>query len=372
MKRFLLPFFVLVGILMVPTGVILAAPLDRIVDETVNNDIAIFGEDLILKTGSVVNGDVIVFGGDAEIQGTINGDLAVFGGDVAVANRVKGDIVLFGGDLEAADGASVRGDCVLLGGDFESNGGTDLGCTSSGRVNLDFPTDVLPDEFPSIETASQGFLGNIAAAIGSSFLAGVLAFVAASAVPQHMQQVERTIRAQPAASGAMGLLTAVAVPAIIVLLVPISAILLFVCVGILGFPIMLALGVGLFAGSVFGWLTMGQVVGQRLATALNWRKLSSPMTAALGAAVMTFGISFLGAISLGFFEGLLTMVVSFVGLGAVALTQFGRKPYPYLAQPAQRVVEADTMADNIHIMVDEDKVTAVLDTLPDEDDITLN
>ncbi|MEM7116548.1 MAG: hypothetical protein AAF614_29205, partial [Chloroflexota bacterium] len=119
--------------------------------------------------------------------------------------------------------------------------------------------------------------------------------------------------------------------------------------------------------------TVGQVVGQRLAQAFNWRNDSLPMTAAFGAAAMTFGIGFLGAVSLGFFEGLLTTVVTLVGLGSVALTQFGRKPYPYVTQPTRPAVEAaDVVEDDINIMVDDDKLTAVLDTLPDDDDITLN
>lgn len=213
----------------------------------------------------------------------------------------------------------------------------------------------------------------MAGLLGGTAFAALLALVIASAAPQQMGEIQRTIRSQPAASGAVGLLTAVAVPAIIALLVPISILLLFVCVGILGFPIMLALGVGLIAGSVLGWVTVGQMIGQRVAEMLKWQKLSPVTTAVLGTVVITFGLGLLGLLSLGFFEGLIRLALASIGLGAVALTQFGRKPYPYVTAPAEPTVElAETIEDEINIMVDEDKLTAVLDTLPDEDDMPLN
>ncbi|MEM7119445.1 MAG: hypothetical protein AAF614_43940, partial [Chloroflexota bacterium] len=238
MKRRLFIPLMLLSLLLIPTGVIWAAPLDTVVGEsdTVNNDIAVFGENLTIEAGATVNGDVVVFGGNADIKGHINGDLAVFGGDVDVASRVDGDIVMFGGNLEAMMGSSLRGDCVLIGGNFDNSGDSDFGCSSAGTIELDIP------DLPEVGNVGSSFLGGFAGAIGSAVFAGILAFVIASAVPQHMQQVEQTMRRYPAASGGVGLLTAIAVPAIIALLVPISLLLLFVCVGILGFPLMLVLG----------------------------------------------------------------------------------------------------------------------------------
>ena len=51
--------------------------------------------------------------------------------------------------------------------------------------------------------------------------------------------------------------------------------------------------------------------------------------------------------------GLVSGIILFVGLGAVALTQFGTKPYP-------------TAEPDIVMPEDPDKVNIVLDTLPDD------
>ena len=371
MKR-LLVIGLLVGLLLVPTTAVFAAPIQDGVDviaegQTVNNDIALFGKDLAIHKGGFVKGDVVVFGGNAEVDGQIKGNVVLFGGNMEIANEIDGDLVLFGGNLTATEGAKINGDCVLLGGNLENMAGANLGCSSADVPNVlaSISQELPKGDFPLPNMPRGGsFVGETIGAIFSSLFAGFLAFVAAAAMPQHMERIERTVRQKPMASGAVGLLTAVSVPAIIALLLPISIILTFVCVGILGFPIMLALGLGLIAGSVLGWLTVGHMVGERLVAVLGMKRLSMPVTAALGAAAMTLVINALGIVTFGAVDVLLTTIVTSLGLGAVALTQFGTKSYPFLATPTKRVIESDDDG----IVVDDDKLTAVLRTLPHDDD----
>jgi hypothetical protein len=88
----------------------------------------------------------------------------------------------------------------------------------------------------------------------------------------------------------------------------------------------------------------------------NW---SLPMTTAVGTATLTFILGLLGATPFVIGEDLLAIIITCIGLGAVALTKFGTRPYPLLD-------------DGIRILMpgDSEKVTAVLNTLP-EDDIRL-
>ena len=61
-------------------------------------------------------------------------------------------------------------------------------------------------------------------------------------------------------------------------------------------------------------------------------------------------------VTFGFGGALMALVVSWIGLGAVALTQFGMKPYP-------RRPRASTPSDG----PDADKLNTVLGTLPPEE-----
>ena len=76
-------------------------------------------------------------------------------------------------------------------------------------------------------------------------------------------------------------------------------------------------------------------------------------TAVLGTMILTFVFGLLGAIPWVMGEGLVSFFAMCMGLGAVALTKFGTRNYPtvQIAEP------------------DDDKITAVLDTLPDEEPI---
>lgn len=356
-KRIFIPITVLL-LLLVSTSAVLAQSDGGTVvttDETIRNDIALFGEDLTVEEGATVKGDIALFGGNATIAGTVDGD-----------------IVLFGGNLTAASTAVIDGECALLGGNLTDDTDEGVNCTAAsfganfapafsefaGRLNFDPPA---PPEMPEFEvhrpSAARQFFGGVAEAAGQTLVMALLAFGLASLLPGHLTQAEATVRRQPVASGVVGMLTAVAVPVLIALLAVTSAILVLVCIGILGFPIVFLLGVAFAAAMLFGWITMGDLAGRWLAEKLNLQNRSLPVTAALGTAALTFGIGLIGALPFMFGEGLLTMIIGSIGLGAATLTRLGTRPYPLYAgyAPEKPITE------------DPDKINAVLETLPIED-----
>ena len=101
-----------------------------------------------------------------------------------------------------------------------------------------------------------------------------------------------------------------------------------------------------------GWIAIGSWIAGRLFRKKDW---SLAKAAAIGTILLTFGLGLLGIVTGEWLQIILSIILSSIGLGAVALTQFGRKPYPRTAD--EIVVEDD----------EEDKISIVLDTLPDED-----
>jgi hypothetical protein len=329
-------------LLFIPAGVALAAPpFDTIVEEgeTIPNDVVLFDGDLEIKAGATVEGDVLLFNGNAIVAGT-----------------VRGDLVLFNGNLDATGSADITGDCVTLNGRLNDETELGLDCTAvvgfenlapmlSGLQDLPRLRDLtglpgVPGTRVNVPSATSRFFSNLADAAGRSLVLGFLAFVAASLLPNHLQQVKGAVQQKPVASGFVGLLTAVAIPSLVALLLPVSILLTLVCIGLLGFPIMFALLLGLGAGALLGWITLGNLLGERLAGPLKLKNRSMPVTATLGTVILTFVIGLMG-----FGEGMVTFLVVCVGLGATALTKFGTKSYPLAAGNGP-------------------KVTAVLETLP--------
>src|SRR5262249_26844376 len=80
-------------------------------------------------------------------------------------------------------------------------------------------------------------------------------------------------------SGALGLLTVVAVPVLIVL----------ASITICLIPIGFMAGLVLTAAITFGWIALGELVGQRLAGALKLVNLSPAVATGLGPALLSLG-----------------------------------------------------------------------------------
>jgi hypothetical protein len=341
--------------------------------------------DTVIGEDEVVNNDVVVLDGDLEIRraATVNGDVVVFNGDAIIDGRVNGSLTLFNGDLEAGRSASVGGECVLLNGELRGES-TLSNCTAV--ENLELPPLAIPEipaipelptmpampampempEVPAVPAPVQPVVpdrvrddgmsagARLVGAFASTILFGIVAALVAVVMPNQLRQIVRTAREKPVVSAGAGVLTAIAVPSLIVLLIPLSIILTFICIGLLGFPIMILLAIGLFAGMLIGWVTVGTWLGVRLFG--HGKDDRIVRSAVLGTALLTFVISLLGVIPFVFGETLLAFVLANIGLGAVALTQFGMKPYP-------RRPQAGATGNG----PDGDKVETVLLTLPPEE-----
>jgi hypothetical protein len=333
-------------LLVLPTSVALAAPLaQREVgnDDVVYGDVVLFDENFELNEGGRVNGDVVIFNGSATISGTVNGD-----------------VVLFNGDMVMSDTAVLNGDCVLFNG--ASTGDGSVSCTN---LNVELPQELVnflvklesnPETVIKVQEPPlmQRILGGTAAAIGWAVLLGLLSFAAASVMPQPMLRIENTLRKRPVASGAIGLLTTFSMPFVALTLALVSIPLILLCgLGLLGYPLIGVMFLAMVAAGFLGWFTMGNIVGAFLAQKLNMQSPSQAMTTALGTAAITFGIGFLGAVPFVIGESLIWWAIVFLGLGATALTKFGTREYPL-------AMEAGPL--------NQDKITAVLDTLPDKPD----
>lgn len=351
MKRFAV-ILILLLIMLVPAGHALAAPLFGIVveeGEVYEKDITIVGDELIVKEGARVEGNVTIAGGTAEIAGEIDGDLTVFGGDVTLSGRVDGVVTTMGGHVTVTEDAEIGGECVIFGGHLEDNNSRISCATTNFPGHLNFEQIVPPPEIPvipslpgtpevmrpSLGTRLMTFLFRVGEAVGRSMLLAFVAFLISSLMPDQLRRVSATVRNSPAASGAVGFLTIVAGPSMLVLLLVLSAVLTLVCIGLLGFPLVLILGVALLAAAVFGWITMGNLLGEAIANALHMKHASLPLTATLGTLTLTLVLSLLGTVRFFPGEGVVAFLLLCFGLGATALTQFGTKRYPPPTVPAE-------------------------------------
>ena len=346
MKQLSLVLLTLIIIIVaVPASVAFADPgFDRVIGEgeTVEEDIVVFGDTLLVESGATVEGSVSVFGGEAELAGTIVGDVAIFGGQATISGFIDGDMAVLGGNLQADTTATVAGDCVLVGGIISGDGKDTIGCTGIGDLpNLAVPAFVgsqggvdLP--FPPLRHDREvgygpSFFVTVASVIGRSMFLGLLALVFAAAAPDQLNRVSRTMRQKPGATGAVGVLTLIAGISLITIIAVISAVLLLVCIGILGIPLVIVMSLALFGTWVMGWIAAGLMLGRKM---VGWLKISTkslPVTAVLGTVTLTMAAGLLSSMPWwmgGWVWWLVAAAIGCVGLGAAALTRFGTRSYP--------------------------------------------
>ncbi|MDX1662844.1 MAG: polymer-forming cytoskeletal protein [Candidatus Promineifilaceae bacterium] len=336
MKKLLL--LTLLLIVLLPTGVTVADDHDDYVvreGEATLRDLTLFEENLLVEKGGTVNGNVTIFEGNAEIAGVVAGDVAIFDGDLTLSGSISGDLVVVGGDVEIEEGALLYGDCAAIGGDVE-DASASISCVDVTAALPAFvapmrPQEVQPSlsEMPRVErpplfsTTIGRLFVELSEAVGQSLVLGLLALVVTAVFPRHLARVSETIREKPAASGAVGLLTAVAGPSLLVIL---SFLVLVTCG--LFLPAWLLLALIFVAAGVMGWIALGDIFGRFLARPLGLHDRRLPVTAALGTAILTFALAILDLLPIMVGDWFLFALLVSVGLGATALTRFGTKPYP--------------------------------------------
>src|SRR6188474_1448804 len=74
-------------------------------------DVVRFGQNFHIHEDEVVNGDVVLLGGDLKVEGEIVGGAVVLGGNIEIGRRaqIRGEAMSVGGRVDAAAGANVRG-----------------------------------------------------------------------------------------------------------------------------------------------------------------------------------------------------------------------------------------------------------------------
>ena len=301
-----------------------------------NGNLAVFGGDFEAEENTVIDGDVVVFGGNVDIKGTINGDLAAIGGNVDLSDTavVNGDIGMVGGNVDRAEGATVEGD--IQGINQFRHDDDDDGNRRNGFPNPpDAPFPPSEDWHPS---NGGTFFGWIGAIIGDVFwnlalivVLAVITWLVVAFMPEQVYNVRETLVSSAPLSFGLGLLTAI----VSVVFIPIAFLLMItICLAIVPVVAYLALGIA----ALFGWIVIGHVLGERLLIASGREQPSLIMSSIVGVSVLTLltNLPVIGLIDcIGFIGTVIGGLIAMAGLGAVLLTRFGTRPYPYQVEPVR-------------------------------------
>lgn len=295
--------------------------------ETLSGDLAVVGGSVSIEQGAKVEGNIAVVGSMLRIDGEVTGDVAVVGSlaNLGETAYVGGNVAVVGGSLQRAEGARVAGRVV---GVVMSGAGWDGEVTILPMESPAMPTPPELLEFPSLFRSVPPISRDLWRGIPEAFVKGVgfalLAMLLMLFLAQPAERVSQTLISRPVLTGAVGLLSIVVTPLLVVIMV----------MTILLIPFIPIIAWALVAALLFGWISLGYGIGQRLALAFkgDWHP---SFAAGLGTFLLTISVFALtnipGVRCIGW---VIPTLLAIAALGSVVLTMFGTRSYPGPAQPS--------------------------------------
>ena len=292
--------------------------------------------------------DVVVLGGQLEVEGEVRGDASVFGGSAWIDGRVTGDVVAIGGSVELGENADVEGDVTSVGGEVERASGARVG----GRISelsmlgpvldLDHLESFFGDRDRSWDRSWIHF-GRVWSRIwhlmGLAFLA-FMACVVRVVAPNGVDRIDRAAEIEPWKAAFVGF---AAVMLFLPLLLTLAVVL---TISIIGIPLLLLLPfvcLGFVLAGFVGFVGIAQRLGRWAETRFELE--IGPFGAILAGVAMVYVWGFLGsllglggwpitffAVMLTAFGWLIQVAAWSVGLGAVVLSRFGTDQGPLVSR----------------------------------------
>lgn len=295
-------------------------------------DKLVFAGNYTLQSGETLQGDLLVIAGTAELEedSLVQGDIVIIGGQVDVYGEVKGSVVAIGGAAYLGENAIVNQDLVTIGGSVQREEGALVRGAITAEVPEDFqwgglqPQVTRPDSRSIMSSIWHGFqpVGDIMIKFVQALAMAALAAVLALFLLKPMERVSQAVLQQPLASGGLGILTVIVLPALLVVL---AITLILIPLSLIGIMV-------LGAAFVFGWVALGLEVGKRMELMF---RVQEPWVPAVSAGVGTLTLSLISSIMalvpcVGWIVPFLVAVLS---LGGVVLTLFGTRNYPRESAP---------------------------------------
>ncbi|MDX1501666.1 MAG: hypothetical protein R3325_04830 [Thermoanaerobaculia bacterium] len=311
----------------------------------------VFGSDLTVEKGETRR-EVVVFGGELTIEGTVLGDAVAIAGEAWVNGRVTGDLAVVASEARIGPEAVIEGELVNIGSELEVDEAAQI---LGAVVDVPFSPALRFDEWPGDfgswwRFAGRGWGGH--RVIGRTFdllwslfglvVLGLLACLALLLAPGPVRRIGQRAGEEPWQAGLVGLLAQIL---FLPLFVTITLILL---VSVIGIPLLLLVPFALLALALVAFLGYTGValrLGEWLRERFGWG-LSSPYVVLLVGVVslqiwwflgeaLTIGGGPLRAVAALFllFGGLLQWIAWTIGFGAALLSRFGSRRSAAVAPP---------------------------------------
>jgi len=293
-----------------------AAPLE--------DDRTVFGSSYTLESGRILDGDLNVFGGvvNVEEDAAVTGDMFVLGGLVNINGTIEGNLTVLGGTVTLGSDAVIEGDLFAPGSYLDQEEGAEVrgDLVESWDVpwseEFDFPFFFQPDIIRSPQTRLFSIVTSIGRGIALTLVLVALGALLLLAMPKPVETMTDALMKAPWHILGYGALTA--------LVMVVGGVLLSLTICLI--PVVILAGLTFALAILAGWLTLGYILGKKLAQSVfkaTWHPVLSAAIGNLILYLLSVGLNLIPC--LGSF---IVFVAGLFGLGMVVVTLFGTRTYP--------------------------------------------
>jgi hypothetical protein len=276
--------------------------------------------DTVVVSPEETRDNVVTFGGNIIVEGKVRKSVLAVGGTITVSGEVGDSVVGIGARISLKSTAVVKGDLVGLGGTLEKEPGFRVDGDTVYFKGSDISSKIVKEGVKGILSFSLLPIILIFKLI-NIFIWFLLVLLVASLLPKQVTLASDQVRKSFWPTFAAGLVAII----LFTFCVIVSA---FLCLLLIGIPILLALMLAGLVIKIFGKVALFYFFGESLSRAFHGQKVSP-----LGAAML--GLLFLSLIGfipiLGF---LVSFVLSILGWGVAIRTKFGTTEN-WFKRPAQ-------------------------------------
>jgi hypothetical protein len=260
------------------------------------------------SSGEVIMGEMVLVSGNVAIQegARLSGSVYMVGGDLQVDGEVGGDLSLIGGGAILGPTAFVEGGVNQAGGRLNIAPEAEVIGPVRDASDLSLDAESL---FPQ-----RSLQNRLVWIIPQALMVAILALVPARYFNKSLQRVSRAMLEHPLVAGAVGLLSGIVIPALLVLMAFTVILLPVTLLGLLAMVLVLG----------YGWMAAGAAVGRWLDKQTH-RELRTTVAAFWGTFLFMLVVQALALIP--FIGPTLSMFIGVVAIGAVLLTRFGTQTY---------------------------------------------
>ena len=114
--------------------------------QTIDGDVVVYQGDVTVENEGAIRGNLIVYSGEIEIEegGVVDGDITSFSGDIRIDGIVNGSVAALSGDVQIDSSAVVGGDVSVVSGAIDQDSGASVRGSVLRGPNLKLQLPAVP------------------------------------------------------------------------------------------------------------------------------------------------------------------------------------------------------------------------------------